>query len=34
MRRLGNALDGVAIVKANNNSLLGCTFQTRSVRVL
>ncbi|HET6327078.1 MAG TPA: LEPR-XLL domain-containing protein [Planctomycetaceae bacterium] len=25
---LGNTLDGVAIVSANNNSLLGCTIQT------
>jgi len=24
---LGNSLDGVAIVSANNNSLIGCTFQ-------
>jgi hypothetical protein len=24
---LGNGLDGVAIVQANNNSLIGCTFQ-------
>ena len=24
---LGNSLDGVAIVKANGNSLIGCTFQ-------
>ncbi len=24
---LGNTLDGVAIVSANNNSLIGCTFQ-------
>jgi hypothetical protein len=25
---LGNGLDGVAIIQANNNSLLGCTIQT------
>ena len=31
---LGNVQNGVAIVQANDNSLLGCTIQTRSVRVL